>query len=60
LDTLNKGNLKEIKSLKGIGDARAQKIIDHLISNGKFADFMQLEQLGINKRVIDGIVASKL
>lgn len=60
LNILNKGNLKEIKSLKGIGDSRAQKIIDHLISKGKFEDLNQLETLGLSRKVIDGIVKAKL
>ena len=51
---INKASLEEIKQVKGLGGKRAQDIIDHRETNGKFKSVEELKKVsGIGAKTIE-------
>ena len=60
LKILNSGNLKDMKSLKMIGDKRALKLLQDQSLNGPFLQMTDLERAGLSKTQISGILKANL
>ncbi|MDD8059142.1 MULTISPECIES: ComEA family DNA-binding protein [Shewanella] len=50
---VNKANVTELQSLKGIGKAKAQAIVDYRTKNGKFKNLQQLTMVkGVGEKLV--------
>ena len=51
---INNANIKDLQTLKGVGDKKAQMIVDYRTKNGEFKSIEDLMKVdGIGKKIIE-------
>ncbi|CAG8512119.1 10400_t:CDS:10 [Paraglomus occultum] len=56
LEVINTADAKQIKSLKGIGNARARTIVEYINSHGPILEISSLEYAGVSGKVLSKLV----